>query len=151
MATVSQEANALTSTYYEKIKKELKDLIAKKRTVDKSLSALEDTIFKYEGSYLEDTQNGNIIRGFDNYLKAPINRRRGAVSDNDRIFSLSSASYLRAMQRESSPGADSDDARSQTRKKKRCKDDTSSGSDADTSKRPRISFRESARDSARET
>ena len=43
--------------------------------------------------YLEETQSGNIIKGFDNYLKVGVTRRKTALNDADRIFSLSSLTY----------------------------------------------------------
>ena len=140
MADVKTDNSALTNAYYEKLKKELKDLIAKKRVVDKNLNNLEENVYKHEGAYLEDTQHGNIIRGFDNYLKGSVNRRKTTANDTDRLFSLSSATYLRTLQRDASMGPDSDDARASGRKKKRRKDESSSGSEGDASKRARISF-----------
>lgn len=53
----------------------------------------EENIAKCEIAYLEDTQNGNIVKGFDNYIKGTAARRRTNISDADRIFSLSSYSY----------------------------------------------------------
>lgn len=53
----------------------------------------EDNIYKAETAYLEDTQNGNIIKGFDNYIKGGVTRRKTALNDTDRIFSLSSLTY----------------------------------------------------------
>lgn len=53
----------------------------------------EENIAKCEIGYLEDTQNGNIVKGFDNYIKGTAARRRTNISDADRIFSLSSYSY----------------------------------------------------------
>ncbi|KAK9480173.1 histone acetyltransferase subunit NuA4-domain-containing protein [Lipomyces japonicus] len=110
---------------YEKLKKELRDLISKKKSVDKNLAIVEEQVFKIEGAYLEDTPYGNIIKGFDNYLKAgnvallgsSSNsgggsgagssaggnngvKRRGGYTDADRLFSLSSATYLRTVQKE---------------------------------------------------
>ena len=36
----------------------------------------------------KDTQNGNIVRGFDNYIKGTVARRRAAISDADRAPDL---------------------------------------------------------------
>lgn len=52
-------------------------------------------MYKFETSYLEDTQNGNIVRGFDNYIKGTVARRRAAIGDADRVFSMSSWTYMK--------------------------------------------------------
>ncbi|KAJ5714857.1 uncharacterized protein N7483_012038 [Penicillium malachiteum] len=97
--------------YYEKLRRELRDTLAKKRLMDKSMAQLEDQIFRFEQSYLEETTAGNIIKGFDNYIKGSANtsslgasglgigsgvgaRRKAQVTDSDRVFSRSSASYM---------------------------------------------------------
>lgn len=60
-----------------------------------------------ETRYLEETTAGNIIKGFDNYIKGTTatgtattggtsSRRRAGISDQDRIFSRSSVSVSRA-------------------------------------------------------
>ena len=61
-----------------------------------------------ESTYLEETTAGNIIKGFDNYMKGSSttgggggagggagtsSRRRGGITDADRIFSNSSVSF----------------------------------------------------------
>ncbi|KAJ5555259.1 hypothetical protein N7535_007697 [Penicillium sp. DV-2018c] len=105
--------------YYEKLRRELRDTLQKKRLMDKSMAQLEDQIFRFEQSYLEETTAGNIIRGFDNYIKGSASgsslgaaglglgggmagRRKAQVTDSDRVFSRSSASY-----RMDSPGPSS--------------------------------------------
>ena len=66
---------------------------------------IESSIAAAESRYLEETSTvGNIVKGFDNYIKASSStststgpgtatRRKGGVSDADRIFSRSSASW----------------------------------------------------------
>ncbi|KAK2758788.1 hypothetical protein FQN54_003480 [Arachnomyces sp. PD_36] len=101
--------------YYEKLRRELKDTLQRKRLMDKSMTTLEESIFHYEQSYLEETGAGNIIKGFDNYIKGSTatggansnntsglgsigggaGRRKGQVADQDRVFSRSSASFMR--------------------------------------------------------
>lgn len=69
-------------------------------------ATIENTIAGLENKYLEETNTaGNIIKGFDNYIKASTSatasssgpgtatRRKGGVSDQDRIFSRSSVSW----------------------------------------------------------
>ncbi|KAA8914663.1 histone acetyltransferase subunit NuA4-domain-containing protein [Sphaerosporella brunnea] len=85
---------------YERIRKQLRDLIHQKRHHDKQLALYEDNIFKAESTYLEETQNGNIIKGFDNYIKGGVTRRKTAFNDSDRIFSLSSLTYASKLQQE---------------------------------------------------
>ncbi|KAJ5114931.1 hypothetical protein NUU61_000690 [Penicillium alfredii] len=112
IAPADQNAASRGLPYYEKLRRELRDVIQKKRLMDKSMGQLEDQIFRIEQSYLEETTAGNIIRGFDNYIKgsssgasigaAGINigagvaggRRKAQVTDSDRVFSRSSASYM---------------------------------------------------------
>ncbi|KAL4870896.1 histone acetyltransferase subunit NuA4-domain-containing protein [Aspergillus spectabilis] len=103
--------------YYEKLRRELRDTLQKKRLMDKSMAALEDQIYRFEQSYLEETTAGNIIKGFDTYIKGSAtgsslgasglglvsggggggtaSRRKAAVTDGDRVFSRSSAGFMR--------------------------------------------------------
>ncbi|KAJ5797600.1 hypothetical protein N7504_004249 [Penicillium tannophilum] len=106
-----QNAASRGLPYYEKLRRELRDTLSKKRLMDRSMAALEDQIFRFEQSYLEETTAGNIIKGFDNYIKGSANasslgasglslgsgvggRRKAQVTDSDRVFSRSSASYM---------------------------------------------------------
>lgn len=145
--TASAQAGANRGLpYYEKLRRELRDTLQKKRLMDKSMvcylsylpllldtlhifpkavslpitvliqadaqAQLEDQIFRFEQSYLEETTAGNIIKGFDNYIKGSSSgagaggslalsggaggaRRKAQVTDADRVFSRSSASFMR--------------------------------------------------------
>ncbi|KAF2674209.1 NuA4-domain-containing protein [Microthyrium microscopicum] len=89
--------------YYEKLRKDLRDALQRKRTLDQNLANIEDNIYRMESSYLDDTGAGNIIKGFDNYMKGATGttagsmgggtatRRKGGITEADRIFSRSSA------------------------------------------------------------
>lgn len=106
--------------YYEKLKRDLRETLQKKRALDKNMAALEDQIYRFEASYLEETSSaGNIIKGFDNYIKGSAllgsgstgggggvgggggggsggtSTRRKGVTEQDRVFSRSSCSYMR--------------------------------------------------------
>jgi len=67
---------------------------------------MEDAITRMETAYLEETSAGNIIKGFDNYIKGAATtttaggagtatRRKAPINEADRIFSRSSTSFLR--------------------------------------------------------
>ncbi|KAF8456333.1 histone acetyltransferase subunit NuA4-domain-containing protein [Terfezia claveryi] len=146
--------------YYEKIRKDLRDMLQRKKLLDRNLAVLEDQIAKFEATYLDETPNGNIIRGFDNYIKGTAARRRNAIGDADRVFSMSSATSLKAAQQESettssqsqsasasTPSINQTDQKPPLLKKKTIKrrkgeDGSESPSDVETPgpKRVRISF-----------
>lgn len=64
---------------------------------DRAQSQVEDGIAAKEIAYLESTPGGNIITGFDNYMKgqsgAAAQRRKVGPLENNRVFSKSSISY----------------------------------------------------------
>ncbi|PLW25327.1 hypothetical protein PCANC_26729 [Puccinia coronata f. sp. avenae] len=108
----------------ESAKAELAMNLAKKKKLDKELSALETTLYSHETAYLTDPSAnlfGNIVKGYEAYVKAPPStsvagdhhstRRKRAytntigpsgptemVGDAERIFSKSSGSYARALE-----------------------------------------------------
>ncbi|KXN88110.1 Chromatin modification-related protein EAF6 [Leucoagaricus sp. SymC.cos] len=87
---------------YETIKKELISALPKKRAIDKQLALLEAQIHTLEATYLNETaqhSGGNIIHGFDGYLKnQTTGRRKYEVNDHDRIFSNSSLTVAKSLE-----------------------------------------------------
>ncbi|KAI8617881.1 histone acetyltransferase subunit NuA4-domain-containing protein [Chytriomyces sp. MP71] len=90
------------------VEKELQDLLAKKKQLDRQLATIETSIYTYEGSYLDDPL-GNIVKGYDGYVhgggreRDTKSNRKHKINEADRIFSQSSMTYqksLEAKQRE---------------------------------------------------
>ncbi|KAI0260247.1 NuA4-domain-containing protein [Gloeopeniophorella convolvens] len=82
-------------------KKELIQALMKKRALDKQLAQLEVQMHTLEGQYLVDTSahsGGNIIHGFEGYLKNQVTKKRYELSDADRLFSTSSLTYQRSLE-----------------------------------------------------
>ena len=141
-----------TTAYYDQIRRELREMISRKKSIDRSLSSIEDQIYKFEGSYLIETrENGNIVKGFDGYLKGQYargtGRRNDLNMDADRIFTQSSGTYMKLLdQRDRENDSEGDDrSGGQKKKKKRKVDDSDSSEDAGAAsagpKRVRISFK----------
>ncbi|KAI8381316.1 histone acetyltransferase subunit NuA4-domain-containing protein [Radiomyces spectabilis] len=130
-----KEGEAVTRQKYEEAKAELQALLSRKKQVDTNLINLEHSIYLFEGSYLEDTQhNGNIIRGFDGYLTNRPDRRKQKFTELDRLFSLSSSTYQKALaQKELDQDSSQDESASHMRKEKKRK--TKLGSDATRKKK----------------
>ncbi|CAL1712869.1 unnamed protein product [Somion occarium] len=88
---------------YEAIKQELKSVLAKKRDIDKHLAHIEVKVYNLETTYLNDTSaqtGGNIIHGFEGYLKnIASSRKKAEIKDEtDRIFSNSSVSHKKSLE-----------------------------------------------------
>lgn len=92
--------------YYESLRTNLRATLDKKRRIDAELAELEDRIHKAEGAYLEETSSsGNIVRGFDGWVKGVAiavggrnggdDRRRGRIREEDRVFSRSSVGWMK--------------------------------------------------------
>ncbi|EXV02648.1 histone acetyltransferase subunit NuA4 [Metarhizium robertsii] len=86
-----------TLAEYKKSQARVRELIEKRRVLEKRLTQVEDNIVSKEAAYLESTPSGNIITGFDNYMKgtsgAAAQRRKTGPADQNRVFSKSSISY----------------------------------------------------------
>ncbi|KJE96078.1 hypothetical protein CAOG_06450 [Capsaspora owczarzaki ATCC 30864] len=113
-AASASGAAASGGTIAANARAELEELLARKTQIDKSLQLLEQQIYAFEGSYLEDTQlYGNIIRGWDGYLSNRAtnanDRQKRRFKDTDRLFSLSSCtSPMAAIMAEQSTQEDDD-------------------------------------------
>src|SRR4051812_22132463 len=68
--------------YHDKEKANLQTMLRRRAFMEQRLQRTEDAIYRQEGEYLENTPNGNIIVGFENYTKGAgtgisTTRRRG--------------------------------------------------------------------------
>ncbi len=74
---------------------DLLSLLTRKRQLEKSLSSIESSIYALEGTYLEESHYGNIVKGFQGYLTSRTDKRRLRLNEGDRVFSGSSVGYLK--------------------------------------------------------
>ncbi|KAJ8107570.1 hypothetical protein ONZ43_g6692 [Nemania bipapillata] len=83
--------------HYEKQRQYLRELIQNRKLIERQLISQEQSILQKETEYLENTPYGNIITGFDGYIKGSTNataqRKRTGMIDQSRIFSRSSISH----------------------------------------------------------
>jgi len=49
--------------YYEKLKRDLREIIQKKRLLDKNMAALEEQIYRLEGSYIKGSSAAGATAG----------------------------------------------------------------------------------------
>jgi len=101
----------VTRQKLEEVEAELKELLARKKQVDKSLKTIENNIWNFEGSYLEETHSGgNLIRGFDSYLRPSTEKKkRTEIIPEERLFSRSSVTSERAVSINDESSSSSDD------------------------------------------
>ena len=87
---------------YTKLKNDLTRLILRKKEIDSKLAELEDTIYEKETDYFNESTYGNIVKGFDNFAKnssGGSNKRRLVITDEDHIFSMSLATFVKSLQK----------------------------------------------------
>ncbi|KAI8632040.1 NuA4-domain-containing protein [Xylariaceae sp. FL1651] len=104
--------------HYEKQRQYLKELLQNRKTIERQLIAQEQTIIQKETEYLESTPYGNIITGFDGYIKGSTSvaaqRKRTGLVDQNRVFSRSSISHNPSHARHNPLTPDHSDAQSAT-------------------------------------
>ncbi|CAG8436206.1 13052_t:CDS:2 [Funneliformis mosseae] len=101
----------VTRQKLEEVEAELKELLVRKKQTDKNLRTIETNIWNFEGSYLEETHSGgNLIRGFDSYLRPSTEKKKRAeISPEERLFSRSSVTSERAVNINDESSSSSDD------------------------------------------
>ncbi|RIA95043.1 histone acetyltransferase subunit NuA4-domain-containing protein [Glomus cerebriforme] len=101
----------VTRQKLEEVEAELKELLVRKKQVDKSLKTIENNIWNFEGSYLEETHSGgNLIRGFDSYLRPSTEKKkRIEITPEERLFSRSSVTSEKAVSINDESSSSSDD------------------------------------------
>jgi hypothetical protein len=92
---------------YEQLKKQLQQAILRKKQLDQKITAIEEQIFQKESTYLSES-HGSIVRGFESLKQ----KKKPLFTDDDRVFSLSSYTFVRHLQKqdeeesaENTPGA----------------------------------------------
>ncbi|EQL04270.1 Histone H4 acetyltransferase, NuA4 complex, Eaf6 [Ophiocordyceps sinensis CO18] len=93
----------------KKAQARVRELVERRRTQERRLAQMEDSIAHKESAYLDSNPAGNIITGFDNYMKGTsggsAQRRKAGSVDQNRVFSRSSISYRPNNADSSTPGA----------------------------------------------
>lgn len=86
---------------YAAVKNKLTQLILKKQALESSLAQLEDSIYEKESDYFNESVHGNIVKGFENFTKSSSssNKKKMVYTDDDHIFSLSSATFVKTLMR----------------------------------------------------
>ncbi|OLN88729.1 Chromatin modification-related protein eaf6 [Colletotrichum chlorophyti] len=95
-AAASSQQPQPTMEMYRQEQARLRQMLDKRASIARRLAAIETDIEQKETAYLENTPNGNIIAGFDNYIKgtgAAAQRRKAGATEQNRVFSRSSISY----------------------------------------------------------
>ncbi|KAL2757576.1 hypothetical protein ACRALDRAFT_2025341 [Sodiomyces alcalophilus JCM 7366] len=96
-AASSASGPAPTMQMYKEEQARLRTMLDRRNQLARRLAAIEADIESKETAYLESTPYGNIIAGFDNYIKGTsgsgAQRRKQGNLEHNRVFSRSSISY----------------------------------------------------------
>ncbi|KXH67921.1 histone acetyltransferase subunit NuA4 [Colletotrichum salicis] len=95
-AANTAQGPAPTMQMYREEQVRLRQMLDKRAVIARKLATIEADIEQKETAYLDSTPNGNIIAGFDNYIKgsgAAAQRRKAGATEQNRVFSRSSVSY----------------------------------------------------------
>lgn len=91
-----------TRQHYQELKQELQKALAERQSQEQQWDHLQQEIFDKETAYLtgnSSSQYGTIVKGFDAFGKHTHDTGH-AFSDRDRIFSLSSARFVKQQEGE---------------------------------------------------
>ncbi|ROT37405.1 NuA4-domain-containing protein [Sodiomyces alkalinus F11] len=88
---------APTMQMYKEEQARLRTMLDRRNQLARRIAAIEADIESKENTYLDSTPYGNIIAGFDNYIKGTsgsgAQRRKQGNAEQNRVFSRSSISY----------------------------------------------------------
>ena len=106
------------SKEYEKLKRELKKNIEAKKELEEEFDRLQQEIYDKETEYLSGSNAsqksnhvGNIIKGFDGFNKTGHHGHDSSTNgftNDDRLFSLSSAVFVKQQQQQLDGSQDQD-------------------------------------------
>lgn len=86
---------------YEELKQKLKEALQERKIQEENWDKIQQEIFDKETEYWTDTQSskfGNIIKGFESFGKTNNINNAPPIDNENRIFSLSSALFVRQIQ-----------------------------------------------------
>lgn len=69
---------------------EMKDLLDHQKQIKTWLADVKKRIYETETMYLEETQLGNVVKGWEVDSRPPLARVRGQCEEKERLFSYSS-------------------------------------------------------------
>ena len=112
---------------YESASEGIRALLHQDRKLQDIIKTVESQILSIESQYLEDTQHGNVARGWDGYIDSkpgkkdlPIRKVRPA-GDSERLFTNSAASWKQLFSGGSAAPGEGEMGDNETRSSRRSK------------------------------